>query len=561
MENQINILFLEDSPADAELVTRELKKFNLPYQVNWVKSKPEFLEALKNGHIDIVFCDYKLPGFNALEALEILRATYPDIPLIIVSGTIGEELAIEAMKLGAADYVMKDRLGRLVPSLRRALDEKRIASECKEAEARLRYSEEKFSRIFRLSPDALLVSRIDDGVLIEVNDGTVKQFGYTVKELIGSSPLSDGLGLWSDDRERQAVVRELERTGEVNGFEAVFRRKGGSVFVALLSCRIIEIGGKRCMLSLVHDITERKMFLHELSKNQERYRLVFENMTNGFALHEIVLDDSGQPIDYVFLEVNPAFERMLGLNREQIIGRKVTEIISGIQDDPADWIGKYGKIAMGVGDLKFENFSKSLDRWFSVNAFSPKRGQFVTIFEDITERKNIDMALRDAEMRYHMLFELSPEGIVIIDPSTTRFLEFNETAHLQLGYSREEFSRLKISDLEIIETPKQIHERVNKVVGGERQDFETQHHCRNGEIKYIYVTAQMVEILGHAVYYCIWRDISEQKKNKELESKRAKELEVFYKASIGREERIIELKKEVARLQQALKEQAKNSPL
>jgi PAS domain S-box-containing protein len=134
---------------------------------------------------------------------------------------------------------------------------------------------------------------------------------------------------------------------------------------------------------------------------------------------------------------------------------------------------------------------------------------------DITDRRQAEAALRDAEIRYHLLFEHSPDGIVIIDPATARPLEFNETAHRQLGYSREEFARLSISDLDAFETPEETKAQITNVIREGRKDFETLHRTRQGEIRNIQVKAQITEILGHPVYHCIWRDITERKRTEE----------------------------------------------
>ena len=135
-----------------------------------------------------------------------------------------------------------------------------------------------------------------------------------------------------------------------------------------------------------------------------------------------------------------------------------------------------------------------------------------------SERKQAEEALRDTETRYRLLFEHSPDGILIIDPATARPLEFNETAHRQLGYSREEFSGLSISDLEAAETPEETRSRIAHVIHDGRADFETRQRTRQGEIRNVHVTAQNTDILGKPVYHCIWRDITAHKRAEEAQS-------------------------------------------
>lgn len=149
-------------------------------------------------------------------------------------------------------------------------------------------------------------------------------------------------------------------------------------------------------------------------------------------------------------------------------------------------------------------------------------------------RKRAERGRRDAEIRFRLLFEQSPDGIVVIDPETTRFLEFNETAHRQLGYSRDEFAGLSISDLEDPEKPGQILTCLAKLRGEQRGDFEVQHRTRRGVLRNIHVTAQLTEMLGRPVYHCVWRDITERKRaEKALGESEEQFKAMFETASIG----------------------------
>jgi len=114
------------------------------------------------------------------------------------------------------------------------------------------------------------------------------------------------------------------------------------------------------------------------------YSIIIENMLNGFALHEIILDKDGKPCDYRFLYVNPSFEKLTGLKRENIIGKTALEVLPGLEKY---WIDTYGKVAMTGKPVQFENFSQSLNKHYWVTAFSPKKGYFTTFFSDITDLK------------------------------------------------------------------------------------------------------------------------------------------------------------------------------
>ena len=133
--NPLRVLILEDNPADAELIQRELKRVGIAFISHLVEGKREFKKALKEFQPQIILSDFKLPRFDGMAALEIARHEAPDIPFIFVSGSIGEEQAIETLALGASDYIFKDNLQRLGPAVKREIEaanlklEKKITNE------------------------------------------------------------------------------------------------------------------------------------------------------------------------------------------------------------------------------------------------------------------------------------------------------------------------------------------------------------------------------------------------------------------------------------------------
>ena len=147
----------------------------------------------------------------------------------------------------------------------------------------------------------------------------------------------------------------------------------------------------------VIESSEARTVRDALKRSEEKLQSLFSNMSEGFAYHRVVLDARGKPCDYLFLEVNDAFERLTGLKGKDIIGKRVTEALPGIEKDPADWIGKYGKVAMTGRPAHFESYSESLKRWYSVSAFSPHKGFFAVTVSDITERKRGEEARKKAE--------------------------------------------------------------------------------------------------------------------------------------------------------------------
>ncbi len=174
-----------------------------------------------------------------------------------------------------------------------------------------------------------------------------------------------------------------------------------------------------------------------LSGDRKQFNLFFDKMLDGFAYHKIVVDKSGKPVDYIFVEINHAFERMTGLKREQIIGKKVTDVLVGIEKDPTDWIGIYGKVTLTGEPVQFENHAQPLDKWFRVSAYCPEKGYFVALFEDITERKKTEDSIRQSEQRYRSLYETISGGVVVQDQNGS-ITDANDTACEILGLTRDQ---------------------------------------------------------------------------------------------------------------------------
>ncbi len=142
-----------------------------------------------------------------------------------------------------------------------------------------------------------------------------------------------------------------------------------------------------------------------LKASELKYRSLFENMIDGFALHQIVVDAAGKPVDCVFLEVNDAFETLTGFKRNNIINKKATEVMPGIERDPADWIGTFGRVALTGTTVRFEQYAEPLGRWYSVLSYSPMKNQFATVFEDITDRRKAEVELRKAKDELELMVQ------------------------------------------------------------------------------------------------------------------------------------------------------------
>ena len=209
MKTPLRLLHLEDNPVDAELITATLMEGNIPCQSQLVDTRQAFVAALKEGRIDLILADYSIPGFDGMTALILARQHCPDVPFLFVSATIGEELAIDAMHQGATDYVLKQRLGRLVPSVQRALRELDDRAERKRAEEALRQSEKQF----RQSQKMEAVGRLAGGIAHDFNNLLTIIMGYSqvlLTELGPQHPLRGKIEETLKAGERAAtLIRQL----------------------------------------------------------------------------------------------------------------------------------------------------------------------------------------------------------------------------------------------------------------------------------------------------------------------------------------------------------------
>jgi PAS domain S-box-containing protein len=255
MSETLRVLIVEDSESDAGMIIRLLHKADYDVHAERVDNAGQMQAALEKQAWDVVIADYRLPQFDAPAALALVRQSGLDIPFIVVSGTIGEDLAVAMMKAGAHDYLMKDKLARLAPAVVREIREARARRERWQADEALRESEARFSSIFHASPAAIAIARLRDSQFIDVNAAWQNITGYTRAEAIGHTSLE--LNLWAKPEQREQLVRSLREQGAARG-EVQVRRKSGQISDVLMSAELIDVAGENCLLTMAQDITERK---------------------------------------------------------------------------------------------------------------------------------------------------------------------------------------------------------------------------------------------------------------------------------------------------------------
>ena len=157
------------------------------------------------------------------------------------------------------------------------------------------------------------------------------------------------------------------------------------------------------MEDLSVEIEQHKQTEDMLRTSEKRYRSLFENIQSSFALHEIVFDKKGKPVDYIFLEVNEAFELQNGLKKKDIIGKNVRDVMPGIENDQVNWIQRFGEVVLTGKNISFEDYSEQKKKWYSVIAYRPKENQFATVFADITDRKKSELEIQQSRTQLRKL--------------------------------------------------------------------------------------------------------------------------------------------------------------
>lgn len=380
MKASLRILHLEDDLLDAELTRASLEAEGLVCEVIQVDNREDFLAAVKKGGFDLILSDYALPTFDGMSALATAREICPDVPFILLSGTLGEELAIETLKSGATDYVLKQRLTRLGPAVKRALREAEERIERRQAEEALRKQQQFMNAMFE-SMHAAIIACDSDGIITLFNRAAREFHGipeeptpsehwvdrYDLYEADGKTPMKlDNVPLF------RALQGEVVRDVEINivpklGKARTMLTSGQSVTSAS--------GEKLGAVVAAHDISERKQLEEQLRQAQKMEavgRLAggiahdFNNLLTAImGYSELILRrlSDGDPMRQDAEEINKAGQRassltrqLLAFSRKQVLQPRVLDlnsVVSELQKMLTRSIGEdielVAKLAPGLG--------------------------------------------------------------------------------------------------------------------------------------------------------------------------------------------------------------------
>ncbi len=519
MSIPLQIVVLEDHPADAELIIYELSRAG--YKPNWqrVETEVDYLAQL-NLRPDLVLADYFLPQFNAPQALRLLQERGLDIPFIVVSGMIDEDLAVSIIKQGATDYILKDRLARLGPAVKQALEQKRLRNEKQRVEAALRESEERFRSLVEGVKDYAILMLDPKGYIVSWNPGAEHIQGYQADEILGqhfscfypSEEVREGKPAYA-----LRVAADKGRYEE----EGWLVRKDGSKFLAntVITALRDEKGFLRGFSKVTCDITERKRAEEALRDSEERYRLLFESNPNPMWVYDIET--------LSFLAVNEAAIRHYGYSQEEF--RSMT-----LQDlRPLENIPLLLERLKTLGDnqitlwrhrkkdgtiIEVETISRSL-------MFAGRPARLVLV-NDITQRKQVEEALKKANTRLNYLLNYSPTVIysLQIEPASSRgpfpITFVSENIRALLGYETAECLTDPNWWINHIHPEDQPHvlARQATVFYHDFLDYEYRFQHKDGTYRWIHdkirvvynAAGRPIDLVGS------WMDITERKQAEEI---------------------------------------------
>jgi PAS domain S-box-containing protein len=439
----LRMLYLEDSPHDVDIVRELLTDSGYDLSMDCTEKKKEFTSLLQNHVYDIILSDFKLPGFDAFGALELSQEHHPDVPFICVSGSIGEEIAIELIKQGAVDYILKDRLVRLPLAIKRALEEAKEKESLRRAEIALRENELKFRTVADYTYDWEYWEN-ENHDIVYISPSCERITGYSPQKFIEDPSLLEKIVHPEDIdlvRRHHERVFSIEHKHDVDEIEYRIIRNDGSVIHISHVCKPIfdtsdQYHGRRISN---RDITERKQAEESLRKSEEKYRSIFENIQDVY--YEALIDGT-------LLEVSPSIEILSKgqYHRNELIGKSMFDFYPNKIEREALLSALMEQRSVADFEITLKNrdgsqITSSITSKVQCNA-QGRPEKIMGTMRDITERKRVQE--KNAEQAH--LLDVALDTIIVRDIDD-RLLFWNKAAEHLYGWTSEEARSLDVHRL------------------------------------------------------------------------------------------------------------------
>jgi PAS domain S-box-containing protein len=448
----MKILLLEDNKHDVFLFKNELEINFTTHELKVATSREELNSLLNEESFDIIVSDFSLPDINGLEALQIVKAKQPSIPFIILTGSVNEETAVACIKEGADDYILKHHLKRIVPTINSLLK--------KYEKFRVKLKSDEQLKTF--------AANVPDIIIIIDPDYKITFVNKLEDEKEISSVLGKSILEITETEFHQSIIdaiKTVKENGKTGCYETVQNINGVDHYYSNRVAPILENDKIGSFIIISTDETHLRHAITTSTKASKQFQMLFNGMPEGVALHDLVFDESGKPINYIITNVNPQFETILKLNKEDILYKSATEIY-GVEKPP--FLKEYSDVALTGKPASFEVYFPPLDKHFAISASTYEKGKFATIFTDISDRIKTQQELLESRRKLFTLMSNLP-GIAYKcknDPNWT--MEFISQGCYDLtGYDPEDFCnnhKLSYNDIILPEDKDWVWESIQEAL-------------------------------------------------------------------------------------------------
>jgi PAS domain S-box-containing protein len=436
MSETLRVLMVEDSEDDALLVLAELRRGGFDPQYERVDTEPALLAALDRQAWDVVLSDFSMPSFNGLAAFDLLRKSGLDIPFLFVSGRIGEDRAAEAMRRGAADYILKDNLNRLTPAIQRELREAEVRRQRRQAEEQLHAAQRLLQTVFDTLPVTLAVKDTESRYRM-VNRAWCERYGVAPADVIGVHSL-DVPG--RPEQEKRNTLAEDRKVLAGDGSPVVFEGwdttgAGQLRHYQSIKAPIRDENGKATgLISATLDFTAQRRAEEDLRKSEERFRAIIENAQDVI----VVLDAEG-----AYRLVSPSVQAQLGFTPAELIGQRATafvhpEDLPRVQATLAEAMQVPGSTSRVELRQRHKDGSWRHYEVVGKNLLNtPAIGGLLGMLRDITARKRAEEELQASQRLLQTVFDTIPHHLIVKDLES-RYLMVNKAWCEAFGRTPEE---------------------------------------------------------------------------------------------------------------------------
>ncbi len=512
MQKPLRVLNVEDSERDEALLKRHL--VNSGYEITaWqrVDRPGDMMTALTSSEWDIILCDYAMPHFDALKALAVLRQTDVDIPFIIISGTVGEQVAVQAMLTGAHDYLSKENLTRLVPAIERELKEASNRRELREVEVARQISEARYRALFDYAPDGIIISSANDYYL-DANASMCQMLGYEHQELVGMH--AKDIVIRSEARELESEFELVKPTPDYNR-EWHFKRKDGTVFPADVIATIMPDGN---LLALIRDSSERTEAEDKLRESEHLLAASQRTTHLGSWVMELTESEDGKmhkerwsDEHYRIFGFEPGEFEITDENFYRCVHPDDRDRLAKNIDDAFE---KHKPFDLEHRIIRPDGSERIVHAMAEVvvDPVTGKPQKVVGSVQDITDRKIAEETLKASEERYRELVENALDIIYTLDREGN-YTSVNKAAERITGFSKQETLGRNITQTVVREDQERgAYFQSEQLAGRDVGAFELEVYAKDGrqvalEIKTRAITENDVVVGVQGIA----RDITERK--------------------------------------------------